>query len=86
MYASLHHYVFLHLTFMSLSIPSSLLAEGIAITKIGRADIEGSKSKVAMNACAATQAWLSLWVMGGLGRGQEGGYQDVLLKIYIEKR
>ena len=51
---------------------------------IGRADIEGSKSNVAMNACAATQAWLSLWVMGGLGRGQEGGYQDAPLKIYIE--
>ena len=50
---------------------------------IGRADIEGSKSNVAMNACAATQAWLFLWVMGGLGRGQVGRYQDTPLKIYI---
>ena len=43
---------------------------------IGTADIEGSKSNVAVNACTATQAWLFLWVMGGLGRGWEGGYQD----------
>ena len=51
---------------------------------IGRADIGGSKSNVAMNACAASQTWLSLWVIGGLGRDKEGGYQDVPLKIYIE--
>ena len=37
-----------------------------------------------MNDCAATQAWLSLKVMGRLGRGQEGGYQDAPLEIYIE--
>ena len=51
---------------------------------IGRADIERSKSNVAMNACAATQAWLSLWVMGGLGRGQVCGYQDTPLKYILE--
>ena len=50
---------------------------------IGRADIEESESNVAMNACAAIQAWLSLWVMGGLGRRWEGGYQDASLKIHI---
>ena len=37
-----------------------------------------------MNACAATQAWLSLWVIGEFGRGRKGGYQDAPLKIYIE--
>ena len=37
-----------------------------------------------MNACAITQAWLSPCVMGGLGGGREGGYQDEPLKIYIE--
>ena len=51
---------------------------------IGRADIEGSKSNITINACAAAQAWLSLWVMGGLGRDPEDGYQDAPLKIYIE--
>ena len=51
---------------------------------IGSADIEGSKRNVVMNASTATQAWLSLWVMGGLGRGRKGGYQDAPLKIYIE--
>ena len=50
---------------------------------IQRADIEGSKSYFAMNVCAATQAWLSLWVMGELERGREGGYQDTPLKIYF---
>ena len=50
----------------------------------GRANIKGSKSNVAMNACAATQAWLSLWVIGEFGRGSKGGYQDAPLKIYIE--
>ena len=51
---------------------------------IRRADIEGSKTNVAMIACAATQAWLSLRFMGGLGRGQDGGYQDAPLKICIK--
>ena len=51
---------------------------------IGRAEIEGSKSNITINACGAAQAWLSLWVMGGLGRDPEGGYQDAPLKIYIE--
>ena len=37
-----------------------------------------------MKACAATQAQVSLWVMGRLGRGRKGGYQDAPLKIYIE--
>ena len=51
---------------------------------IGRVDIGGSKSNVAMNACAATQTWLFLWVMGRLGRGGEGGYQDALLKCILK--
>ena len=51
---------------------------------IGRDDIEGSKSNVTMDACSATQAWLSLWVMGRKGTGREGGYQDAPLKIYIQ--
>ena len=85
MYVSLHHYVFLYLTFIYFSIPSSLLAEGtastckICFTMIGRAGIKGSKTNVAMNACGATQPWLSLWVMGGLGSDREGGYQDAPL-------
>ena len=33
-------------------------------TMIGRADIEGSKGNVAMNACTVTQALLCLSVMG----------------------
>ena len=70
MYVSLHHHLFLYLTFMYLSIPSSLLEKGTANTwsillhNVGRADIEGSQSNVTMNACPATQAWFSLWVMG----------------------
>ena len=51
---------------------------------IERADIKGSKSNVGMNACAATQARVSMWVMGRLDRGQKGGYQDAPLKIYIK--
>ena len=88
----LHHHVFLYLTFMYLSIPSSLLAEELltlgefCFTMIGRDDVEGSKSNVAMDACSATQAWLSLWVMGRMSTGWEGGYQDAPLKIYIQNR
>ena len=37
-----------------------------------------------MNACAATQAWLSLLVMGALRKGGEGEHQDAPLKIYIQ--
>ena len=37
-----------------------------------------------MNACAATQTWLFLWVMGRLGRGGEAGYQDALLKCILK--
>ena len=51
---------------------------------IERVDFEGSNSNIAMNACAATQAWLSLWVMERLGRGREGGHRGAPLKIYIE--
>ena len=51
---------------------------------IGRADIKGSKSNVAMNACTATQVRVSLWGMGKLDRDQKRGYQDAPLKKYIE--
>ena len=54
---------------------------------IGRADIEGSKSNVAMSACAVTQASYACGVCvcvwgggggGGLGMGQEGGLRTHL--------
>ena len=42
-------------------------------TMIGRADIEGSKGNVSMNACTATQALLCLSVMGKVMQGRGGG-------------
>ena len=51
---------------------------------IGRAEIIGTKSNVAMKACAATQAQVSLWVMGRLGRSWKGEYQDAPLQIYTK--
>ena len=92
MYVSLHHHVFLYLTFMYLSLPSSLMEEGTANTwsillhndRKSRHRRIKKQSNIAMNACAATQAWLFLWVIRGLGRGWEGGYRDAPLKIYIQ--
>ena len=48
---------------------------------IGRADIEGSKSNVAMNACAATQATYRCGLWEGSGMGREGGYEDALYNL-----
>ena len=57
---------------------------------IGRADIEGLKSNVAMNACAASQACYSCG-----GGGGEGGYNEtvqfeqrgvLLMCIHLVKR
>ena len=65
--------------FFFLLLESSLLGEGttnlgeFCFPKIGRADIEGSKTNVAMNACSATQAKLCLWVVGEVILGWEVG-------------
>ena len=46
---------------------------------IGGADIEGSKSNVAMNACPVLQASYAYGVgVGVVIMGQEGGYEDAL--------
>ena len=42
---------------------------------IGRADIKGSKSSVAMNSCAAIQA---SWIVGNSGRDNDSINYDII--------
>ena len=50
---------------------------------IGRADIEGSKRNVAMNACAVPQEQLCLPVGEGARQGREGEYRDAPSSVQL---
>ena len=73
--------------FHSVNLPcqgKELLIFGeFCFTMIGRADIEGSKSNVAMNACAATQAGYACRLWGVAIMGREGGSNDALYKSFL---
>ena len=90
MFVSLHHHVFLYLTFMYLSIPSSLLAEETANTclVLVHNDRKSRHGKIKKQRCY--ERWccnISLVIPLGYGRVRQepGGWvPGRTFKIYIE--